>query len=47
MKKNKVLGWSALLLIFLASFVVGFKVAADFSLKNVEEHGFAIGLCKC
>lgn len=39
MKKIRILGWSALLLIFVASFAVGFKVAAEHNLDD----GYVIG----
>ncbi|WP_108247131.1 thioredoxin family protein [Muricauda brasiliensis] len=39
MKKIRILGWSALLLIFVASFAVGFKVAAEHNLDDGYEIG--------
>ena len=39
MKKIKILGWSALLLIFVASFAMGFKVAAEHNLDDGYEVG--------
>lgn len=39
MKKIKILGWSALLLIFVASFAMGFKVAAEHNIGDGYEVG--------
>lgn len=39
MKKMKILGWYALLLIFVASFAMGFKVATDHNLDKGYEVG--------
>ncbi|WP_318309905.1 thioredoxin family protein [Flagellimonas crocea] len=39
MKKTRILGWSALLLIFVAAFAMGFKVATE----NVLDEGYEVG----